>query len=161
MALRPGDFKLPGNVSSQFVTGLFFALPFLDAQSIISLVPPIESRSYIAMSLAVQRDFGIRIISVGSNRFYIHAKQKYFPHSVCVEGDWSNAAFLDALNCFGGKVNVLGLNKLSLQGDRIYLQHFETLQQKKPIINISRLPRPGTSANGDFSRIPWRSTGRY
>ncbi len=141
--LRPGDFELPGDLSSQFVTGLFFALPFLEGQSRITLLPPVESRPYIGMSLAVQRDFSIRIVSVGTERFHIPAKQKYRPHPVQVEGDWSNAACLEALNCLGGNVRVLGLNQLSPQGDKLYLQHFKTLRQKKPVIDLSDCPDLG------------------
>lgn len=141
--LRPGEFELPGDVSSQFVTGLFFALPFLDGQSRITLLPPIESRPYIGMSLAVQRDFGIRIVSVGTDRFHVPAKQKYRPHPVRVEGDWSNAAFLEALNYLGGKVKVQGLNALSPQGDKAYLQQFPALQKKKPVLDLRDCPDLG------------------
>lgn len=141
--LKPGDFELPGDLSSQFVTGLLFALPFLEAPSRVSLTPPVESRSYIQMTLAVLRDFGIRVVSVGEERFHIPAKQKYRPHPVKVEGDWSNAAFLEALNCLGGRIQIKGLNELSPQGDKAYREHFRTLRKKKPVIDISDCPDLG------------------
>ena len=141
--LRPGEFELPGDVSSQFVTGLLFALPCLEGQSRITLLPPVESRPYIGMSLAVLRDFSIRVVSVGPDRFHIPAKQKYRPHPVQVEGDWSNAAVLEALNYLGGNVRVLGLNQLSAQGDKVFLQHFKALQQKKPVVDIRDCPDLG------------------
>lgn len=138
--LRPGTFELPGNVSSQFVTGLLYALPLLEGPSEIRLTPPVESRAYIKMTLLTLRDFGIRIVSVGDEKFHIPGNQKYRPHRTRVEGDWSNGAFLEALNALGGKVRTLGLNQLSPQGDKICLDHFKALQKGKPTLNLSDCP---------------------
>ena len=138
--LQPGAFELPGNVSSQFVTGLLYALPLLAEPSEIRLTPPVESRSYIKMSLLTLRDFGIRIVSVGDEVFHIPANQKYRPHRTKVEGDWSNAAFLEALNPLGSRVEVQGLNALSAQGDKIYRQLYKLLLKGKPTINLSDCP---------------------
>lgn len=141
--LRPGEFSLRGDLSSQFVTGLLFALPLLDQPSRVTLLPPVESRSYINMSLAVLRDFGIRVVSVGTERFHLPANQKYRPHPVRVEGDWSNAVFLEALNLLGGQVQVKGLNELSPQGDKAYRTHLAALREKKPRIDVSDCPDLG------------------
>lgn len=139
--LRAQEFELAGDVSSQFVTGLFFALPFLPEPSRITLLPPVESGSYINMSLAVLRNYGIRIVSVGSDRFHIPAKQKYRPHPVQVEGDWSNAAVLEALNHLGGRVRVQGLDRLSPQGDKIFSSLAAQLSaKKKAVLNLSDCP---------------------
>ena len=138
--LRPGDFELAGDLSSQFVTGLLYALPFLDQPSRVTLLPPFESRSYVNMTLAVLRNYGIRVVSVGTDRFHIPAKQKYRPHPVTVEGDWSNAAFLEALNSIGGRVTVKGLDPLSPQGDKVFRELADRLKKKKPVLNVSDCP---------------------
>ena len=138
--LRSAEFELAGDLSSQFVTGLLFALPFLPEPSRITLLPPVESGSYIGMTLAVLRNFGIRVVSVGSDRFHIPAKQKYRPHPVTVEGDWSNAAFLEALNLLGGRVRLQGLNSLSPQGDKVFAALTAELKKKKPLLDVSDCP---------------------
>lgn len=94
--LRPGTFRVPGNISSQFITGLLFALPLLPGESRIELVPPVESRSYIRMTLEVLRDFGIEIREEG-DVLIVPGSQSYRPREYTVEGDYSNAAFLEAL----------------------------------------------------------------
>lgn len=117
-ALRSGEFTLAGNISSQFVTGLLFALPLLDGDSVIHLLPPVESCAYIEMTLSVLRTFGIEV-KKQENSFYIKGNQTYrAPETVTVEGDWSNAAFFLTAGALGGEVTVTGLNPDSLQGDR-------------------------------------------
>ena len=138
--LRADAFELAGDISSQFVTGLLFALPFLPEPSRITLLPPVESGSYINMTLAVLRNYGIRVVSVGGDRFHIPANQKYRPHPVKVEGDWSNAAFLQAFNFLGGKVRIRGLDSLSPQGDKVFASLIQKLRQKKAVLNVSDCP---------------------
>ncbi len=138
--LRPGEFEIRGDLSSQFVTGLFFALPFLAEPSRVCLLPPVESRSYIDMSLAVLRNYGIRVVGVGHERYHIPAKQKYRPHPVKVEGDWSNAAFLQALNFLGGNVQIRGLDPLSPQGDKVFASLLRSMRGKKPTLDLSDCP---------------------
>ena len=138
--LKPDEFSLRGDLSSQFVTGLLYALPFLDAPSRITLLTPAESAAYIDMTLAVLRNYGIRIVSVGPDRFHIPARQKVRPHPVQVEGDWSNAAFLEALNFLGGRVQVKGLDALSPQGDKVFRTQLEALRKKKPVIDVRNCP---------------------
>lgn len=138
--LRADAFELAGDISSQFVTGLLFALPFLPEPSRITLLPPVESGSYINMTLAVLRNYGIRVVSVGGDRFHIPANQKYRPHPVKVEGDWSNAAFLQAFNFLGGKVRIRGLDSLSPQGDKVFAALIQKLRQKKAVLNVSDCP---------------------
>ena len=138
--LRPDDFEIPGDLSSQFVTGMFYALPFLDQPSRVSALPPVESRPYIDMTLAVLRNFGIRVVGIGNDRFHIPAKQKYRPHPVTVEGDWSNAAYLQALNHLGGRIRIQGLDALSTQGDKIFSSYLRAMQGKKATLNIADTP---------------------
>lgn len=138
--LRPDDFEIQGDLSSQFVTGMFYALPFLDQPSRVSILPPVESRPYIDMTLAVLRNFGIRIVGVGNERFHIPAKQKYRPHPVRVEGDWSNAAYLQALNFLGGRIRIQGLDGLSPQGDKVFSDYLRAMQGKKASLNLIDTP---------------------
>lgn len=115
--LQPGIFTLPGNISSQYVTGLIFALPLLDGNSEIRLIPPVESKPYINMTVATVRKFGIEI-EEKDNSYFIKGNQKYIsPKEIKVDGDWSNGAFLAVCGALSD-ITVNGLYKNSLQGDR-------------------------------------------
>ena len=117
--LKAGDYSMKGNVSSQFVTGLLFALPLLDGDSTLRLIPPVESRSYIDMTLDTLSQFGIEVREE-NNTFYIKGNQSYASRGeINVEGDWSNAAFFLTAGAVAGSVTVKGLNTESLQGDRV------------------------------------------
>ncbi len=140
--LRGGRFVIPGDVSSQFISGLLFALPLLDADSEIRILPPIESEPYIRMTLQALAQFGVKAEMRGS-RITVPGGQKYSACDVQVEGDWSNAAFLDALNVLGGSVQVTGLRDDSLQGDRIYRKYFELLASGTPTLDLSDCPDLG------------------
>lgn len=116
--LVSGEYSMKGNVSSQFITGLLFALPLLEGDSTLRIIPPVESRSYIDMTLEVLKRFKIEI-SEKDNVFYIKGSQKYItPKEITVEGDWSNSAFFLVGGAIGGDVTVTGLNLSSLQGDK-------------------------------------------
>lgn len=119
--LRSGEFILPGNISSQFVSGLLFALPLLSGNSVIKLTTRLESVPYVDMTLDVLRQFGIevrRIKEKGLTRFYIPGSQRYIcPSGLSVEGDWSAAACFIP---FG--VECIGLDDRSLQPDRKILE---------------------------------------
>ena len=141
--LQSGDFELDGNVSSQFVTGLLFALPLLDGDSRIVLRPPVESRSYIDMTLSALKLFGVEAGWQEENVLYIKGNQHYRAGEVLVEGDYSNAAFFAALNLLGGQVKIENLRKDSLQGDRIYEELFEKLKRPGAEIDLSDCPDLG------------------
>lgn len=116
--LEAGEFGFRGNVSSQFASGLLFALPVVDGDSVIKLYPPVESRPYIDMTLKVLENFGIEIREK-DNTFFIKGNQKYIsPLEVTAEGDWSNSAFFLAAGALGEEITVTGLDINSLQGDR-------------------------------------------
>lgn len=141
--LQSGDFELDGNVSSQFVTGILFALPLLDGDSRIVLRPPVESRSYIDMTLSALKLFGIEAEWQEENVLYIKGNQHYRAGEVFVEGDYSNAAFFAALNLLGGQVKIENLREDSLQGDRIYEELFEKLKRPGAEIDLSDCPDLG------------------
>ena len=117
--LESGEHHLPGDVSSQFVTGLLFALPLLGGSSRITFSSPLQSRGYVDMTLDVVRSYGIEIREE-DGAFCIPGGQTYVsPGSVCAEGDWSGAAFWYAANALGSRVTVEGMNFASRQPDRV------------------------------------------
>ena len=120
-ALTPGEYELAGNVSSQFISGLLFALPLLAGDSTLHLVPPVESRSYIEMTRAAQRRFGVESCWQDENTLFIPGGQKYRPCDYTVEGDYSQAAFPAVLGAVQGGVTLKGLSADTLQGDAAIL----------------------------------------
>ena len=117
--LIPGEYFLPGDISSQYVTGLLLALPLLNGDSSLNVKEPIESEDYIAMTLDAIEEFG-RSPSISGNRYEIRGGGMFIsPGDVNVEGDWSNAAFwLCAGAMPGGDVRLRGLKGKSSQGDK-------------------------------------------
>ncbi len=141
--LSSGDYCLPGNVSSQYISGLMFALPLLHGDSRIEVIPPVESRAYIDITMEVLRQFSIVITEETPNCFYVPGDQSYKPVDISVEGDWSNAAFLLALNSLGGNVSVSGLNAISIQGDKVFAEHVKSLDIPGTLIDLSGCPDLG------------------
>lgn len=141
--LKPGTFSVVGNISSQFISGLLFALPTLDGDSRIKITPPLESRSYIELTISALGFFGVEVIWEDEYTLFIKGAQKYTPCDIEVEGDYSGAAFTDALNLFGGKVEIEGLNPKTLQGDRAYKKFYEMLSVGVPTIHIGNCPDLG------------------
>ena len=141
--LQGGDFRIRGNISSQFITGLLYALPLLDCDSTITLIPPVESLSYINLTVQALKVFGVEVKWQDERTIYIKGNQQYKAVNTTVEGDYSNAAFFEALNTLGGEVEVMGLDSESLQGDKVYEKHFPSLSKGMPTINISDCPDLG------------------
>ena len=140
--LQASHFKVQGNISSQFITGLLFALPLLTKDSILEVLPPVESKAYIEMTLEALETFGIKVKQEG-NIFYIAGNQTYKAKDVTVEGDYSNAAFLDSFNLIGGNVIVEGLRGDTLQGDKIYQTYYEVLKEENLVMDIAECPDLG------------------
>ena len=137
--LAPGEFRLPGDVSSQFVSGLLFALPMLDGDSVLRLRPPVESRSYVDMTMAALRAFGVETAWLDRETVAVPGRQYYkWRPEATVEGDWSNAAPFLALG-----VPVTGLDPESLQGDRVCEAYFDALRQGPATIDLSDCPDLG------------------
>lgn len=141
--LEGGEYSLVGNVSSQFISGLIFALPLAKKDSYIKIAPPIESRSYINLTISAVKEFGIRCEWIDEYTLKIPANQAYSPRELTVEGDYSGAAFPEALKLFGRDVEVLGLNPESIQGDSVYKKYFAMLSQGVPTIHIGDCPDLG------------------
>lgn len=137
--LHGGDYTLPGDVSSQFITGLLLTLPLLDTDSIVTVTGNFESESYVNLTLDAMRIFGVNPTRKG-NTFYIEKNSHYTAQNVTVEGDCSNAAFLDAFNLLGGNVTVTGLREDTLQGDYIYKKMFSELKNGHREFDLSDCP---------------------
>ena len=141
--LPSGEYTVVGNVSSQFISGLLFALPNLTGDSRIKITPPIESRSYIDMTVEALKLFGVEAVWENEYTLYIRGAQEYKPSDVTVEGDYSGAAFPEALNLFGSEVSVTGLNPDSIQGDRVYKRYYGMLERGVPTLHIGDCPDLG------------------
>lgn len=116
--LHGGEFRIAGNISSQYITGLLLALPLLKEDSTIEITTELESASYIDITLSVLKAFGVSIQATG-NHYQIKGNQRYrSPGILTVEGDWSNAAFFLSAAALGNNVSLGGLNTDSAQGDR-------------------------------------------
>lgn len=116
--LAPGVFNIPGNISSQFISGLLFALPLLEGDSRIEVTTELESKPYIDLTLKALHDFSIQIENNGYRAFNIKGNQKYKAVDYTVPGDFSQAAFWLAAGTLGSDVVCKGLDMGSLQGDK-------------------------------------------
>ena len=112
-----GIYKIEGNVSSQFITGLLFALPLVKEDSEIIMTSRLESRPYVDITIDILRRFGITINETESG-FAIKGGQTYTPYDERVEGDYSQAAFFYVANALGSQVEIGNLNSNSVQGDK-------------------------------------------
>ena len=116
--IKGGHYPLLGNVSSQFISGLLFALPLRREDSVIELLTPLESKGYVDMTIAVLKKFGIHILKV-DQYYYIKGSQHYIPQDVIVEGDFSQAAFWIVAGLISKKPLIIkNLSHDSLQGDK-------------------------------------------
>ena len=138
--LTAGKYSVRGDVSSQFISGLMFALPLLGSDSIIDITGALESGSYLGMTVKALADFGVRISRTDEHTIFIKGNQTYKPRTLRVEGDYSNAAFFEAFNSVGGNVAVAGLKKDTCQGDAVYRKLFGKLVRGCPEIDISDCP---------------------
>lgn len=137
--LKCGKYEIPGNISSQFISGLLFALPMLKNDSKIIITGDFESRSYIDLTIRALNQFGIKV-DFTENELYIYGNQVYKPAEIAVEGDYSNSAFFDALNCLGSKIEIQGLNTDSYQGDKVYNKYFNAIKNGMPTLDITDCP---------------------
>ena len=116
--LKSGDFNVEGNISSQFISGLLFALPLLDGDSKIIIEGELESAPYVMMTLKTLKSAKIETSKQADNIIEVFGSQKYSPINYEIEADWSHAAFFAAAGALGGETTLYGLNKYSIQGDK-------------------------------------------
>jgi 3-phosphoshikimate 1-carboxyvinyltransferase len=118
--IKAGYYKLRGDISSQFLTGLLFALPLLEEESIIELTTPLESKGYIDLTLDVLNQFGIHVLVV-DQYFYIKGNQTYKPLLTSIEGDLSQAAFWMVAGLIGNQIKITSINQRTKQGDALII----------------------------------------
>ena len=173
LALDPGEYRLPGNVSSQFFTGLLFALPLLDGDSTLVPTTPLESRDYLELTRQAQALAGVHSQWQG-DALFIPGGQRYQPFAASVEADWSQAAFWYAAAGTGSAVSVAGMAADSRQGDRIILDYGRQLTERDAdvTLNMSGCPdllpplaawaalRPGTTVLANAGRLRMKESDR-
>ena len=139
--LSPGEYRLPGNVSSQFFTGLLMALPLLEGPSVITSTTELESASYVTMTMGVLEQCGIRVRYSPQIRSFGVVPGVYAPFEAAVEADWSQAAFWYAASTLGSNLRLRGLNGHSSQGDAAVVAHCKLLSQEGTVsIDLSDCP---------------------
>lgn len=138
--LKPQKYYISGNISSQFITGLMFALPLLEDDSEIIFTSETESLSYINITADVLNKFGIKT-EITEKGIYIKGNQKYYTEeNLFVPADHSSAAFFGAFNFLGGDVKMTGLEENSLQGDSAWKEYFKKLKNGSPVLSVKNCP---------------------
>jgi 3-phosphoshikimate 1-carboxyvinyltransferase len=140
--LLSGTYEIPGNISSQFISGLLFSLPLLDDDSEIIITDGLESRAYVDLTIDVLNKFGITIVQKNENSLYIPGKQSYKSCDYTIECDYSQAAFFLVANELGNEIECVGLNIDSLQGDREIINIIRKFKEHSDevVIDASQVP---------------------
>lgn len=120
--LTGGEFTLPGNISSQFISGILLALPLMDEGGTVTVTDGLQSKGYVDMTIRTMEKFGVECVKLEDDKYSVKSDSKYVsPGIYRVEGDWSGAAFFLAAGAISGDVTVSGLNADSAQADRVIL----------------------------------------
>ncbi|MCR4650963.1 MAG: 3-phosphoshikimate 1-carboxyvinyltransferase [Lachnospiraceae bacterium] len=141
--LEECDYSVPGDISSQFITGLLYALAIMGGDKRVHLTTEVASRSYIDLTIEAMGEFGVTVRWEDERTLYIEKTEGFTARDIRVEGDYSNAAFLEALNVIGGDVIVEDLKEHSLQGDRVYREYLRKLKEGKAELDITDCPDLG------------------
>ena len=121
--LQSGHYEMPGDISSQFITGMLIALPLCDGDSSILLTTPLQSSAYVDMTISCMADFGVKVERTEKG-WLIPGGQKYSSRNYTVEGDWSHAGFFLAAGALGSELTLCGLRLDSVQGDKVAIELF-------------------------------------
>ena len=150
-----GDIELPGHVSSQFITGILIAASVLDKDSRIILTSKLESRAYVDVTIDVLKSYGIDV-EKNSDGFFVKGGQCLNPpEEVLVEGDWSNAAPFLVAGALHGEVEITGLNRNSIQGDRVILDTLKSFGAEVSISDTIKVKsREKQPLNMDINECP-------
>lgn len=143
--LKSGEYTVDGSLSSQWVSGLLMSLPFCEGNSIITVKNGLNSRPYVDMTLDVLRSFGINIKNADYQRFYINVgnrvkSKKRDNRKIRVEGDYSSAAALLSYEALGGKIDLKGLNRSSVQGDKVFSDYLEIMKHGILDVDVNDTP---------------------
>ncbi len=150
-ALHAGEYTVAGNVSSQFITGLLFALPLLGQDSVLHILPPFESAGYVHMTLDALRTFGVQAGFVREDTIAVPGTQRYTACRTAVEGDYSQAAFFAVPAAVRGGAVIRGLDAQSLQGDRVILEYLSRCGARFHISGDAVCFEPSVLTGGTFS----------
>lgn len=154
--LRSGEFTVRGDISSQFITGLLYALPLLDGDSIIHISTEMESKGYIDLTIDILKMFGIEIENRNYQEYYIKGNQKYKPCDYTIEGDYSQSAFFLVANALGADIKLLAMEEKSHQGDKKIISDMNDFGFSTKFINNELVvdEKKPHSATIDFSQSP-------
>ena len=148
--IKPNEYIIDGDISSQFVSGLLFSLPLLDKDSIIKVKEPFESESYVNMTLRTLSKFGINIKRENKNEFYVYGNQEYKACNYNVEADFSQFSFYAVLGALNNDLVCKGLNFDSCQGDKVILDILTHFGVKYEIENDEIKIYKCSELNGSF-----------
>lgn len=137
--LKAGIYTIAGDISSQFISGLLFALPLLNGDSEIVITSPLQSKAYVDITIAALNEFGIAVKETKQG-YLVPGNQKYIPHDTSIEADMSQAAFYVVANSIGSDITIEGLNKNSLQGDRAILDIVSAANGNAFDVDASQIP---------------------
>ncbi|MBQ6782541.1 MAG: 3-phosphoshikimate 1-carboxyvinyltransferase [Acholeplasmatales bacterium] len=171
--LKSGEFTVRGDISSQFITGLLYALPLLDGDSVIHISTEMESKGYIDLTIDILKMFGIEIENRNYQEYYIKGNQKYKPCDYTIEGDYSQSAFFLVANALGADIKLLAMKEKSHQGDKKIINDMNdfgfsikfinnelVIDKKNPhsaIIDFSQSPDLGPALTVLASLVPGKS----
>lgn len=133
--LQPGTYVIAGNVSSQYITGLLFALSLMQGESEIKILGKLESKPYVDLTLLALAKFGVKVRDYRVGGTFPFTS----PGKVCVEGDWSNGAFFLTAKALGNNLKITGLDDESPQGDRA-IMHLLNSAIAMPTIDAANIP---------------------
>ena len=153
--LRAGSYEMPGNISSQFITGMLMALPLCDGDSRIILTTPLQSSAYVDITISCMSDFGVRVTPT-ENGWFIPGGQRYSARDYTVEGDWSQAGFFLAAGALGSELTLRGLRLDSSQGDKAAIALFRGFGAEIELSHDEITVRSGTlkAQHIDAGQIP-------
>lgn len=154
--LQAGIYQMRGDISSQFLTGLLYALPMLDGDSKILLTTPLESKGYVDLTLDMLSKFGISIKHPSEDCFEIEGNQSYLPFDYSVEGDYSQSAFYLVAGALGAELELLGMAKDSFQGDQKIIEDILNMNGDIKFVGekLYSYPSPTKGTTIDFSQSP-------
>ena len=158
--LKAGNYEIDGNISSQFITGLLYALPLLDGDSKLIINKNLESKGYIDLTMEILKLAGIKIKNNDYKSFEIKGNQKYKPFDYTVEGDYSQVAFWIVAGIISAnrdnEIKCLHVNKNSLQGDREIIEIVERMGAKLEIFDDYLIVKPSKTKGTviDISQCP-------
>ena len=154
--LKPGKYEIEGNISSQYITGLLYALPLLNGDSELKINKTLESKGYIDLTLEILEMSGIKVENNNYKSFFIKGNQKYNPFDYVIEGDYSQVAFWIVAGILGSEIKCLHVKKDSLQGDREIIEIVQRMGANVEIFDDYIIVKPSQTYGTviDISQCP-------